>query len=820
MLEISTIVVVAIVAALAVGWYVFRHKLTIKHKLIGLSLSVGLGSLMIIGLLSINASNHTLLEQEERTLQAIRAGRQTQIEDYMGFIHQQMFNFAQDRMITQACDELVQAFHKVGDQLDEPTEPISPAYRAVEGYYNGQFKPRLEEADQPYRGATTYIPPLRSALLLQAMYIANNPNPVGEKLRLDAAKEDCDYNKLHAIYHPRIRDFLESFEYYDIFLFDLEGNLVYSVFKETDYATNFLDGPYAQTNFGDVYRKARQASRPGEVIIEDFKPYEPSYGAAASFIGSPVFRDGEKVGVAIFQMPVGKINAIMNERAGMGETGQTYLVGADKMMRSNSRFSEEPTLLVQEVDTDATQAALNGESGYATVDDYRGVLAVSSYSPLELNGLNWVILAEMDMAEVTAPAQALRNQIVITGAVVAVFVGVLAFFFSTTLIKPILPVVARAKEIAAGDLTGDDLPIKSQDEFGQLTLAMNDMSRSLSELVLEVSSTSHDVASASTEIAASSEEMAAGITEQNQQMVQIASAMEQMSASIIEVARKSSEAAGNATESGKIAQQGGQIVDQTIQGMQAIDEAVTASATSVQELGKRGEQIGQIIEVINDIADQTNLLALNAAIEAARAGEHGRGFAVVADEVRKLADRTTKATEEIAQSIKAIQGETTQAVQRMDAGTEQVRTGVERATEAGQSLGQIVTSAQEVAGMIQSIAAAAEQQSAASEEVSRNVEAVSTVVRQSSDGAAQSSMAASQLSIKAEHLQTLINQFKTNASGGHAGKHHASQESQSASTGFGAQIDAGPQENPAESSTSNSDEKNSRLLDAARSFKQ
>jgi methyl-accepting chemotaxis protein len=342
-------------------------------------------------------------------------------------------------------------------------------------------------------------------------------------------------------------------------------------------------------------------------------------------------------------------------------------------------------------------------------------------------------------------------------ALIGIFV---AFFLSRRIVGALRLLVSRTEQIASGDLTGEALKVTSKDELGTLTQASNEMLNNLQNLVSQVGNTSREVAGAATQIAASSEEMAQGISEQNQQVTQISAAVEEMSASVIEVARKSAEAANNAQESGSVAQEGGKVVSETIQGMNEISEAVSASAASVSELGKRGEQIGQIIEVINDIADQTNLLALNAAIEAARAGEHGRGFAVVADEVRKLADRTTKATEEIGESISAIQTETDQAVQRMTAGTEQVKVGVDKATQAGQSLEQIVSGAQEVSGMIQSIAAAAEEQSAASEQVSRGIQSVSAVTNQSAEGASQSAMAASQLSTKAEELQALVGKFK------------------------------------------------------------
>ncbi|MFK7790473.1 MAG: methyl-accepting chemotaxis protein, partial [Phycisphaeraceae bacterium] len=512
-------------------------------------------------------------------------------------------------------------------------------------------------------------------------------------------------------------------------------------------------------------------------FIEDFKPYEPSYGSPASFIASPVFEGGKLIGCAVFQMPVDKINGIMQQAQGLGETGQTFLVADDHRMRSNSRFAEEGTTTIfnQEVNTAAADAAFQGETDTIQTVSFTGNEVTSAFTALQfLDGsgqpvpalnasLKWSIFAEQDVAELHETTNALILRIMIVGLIVALIASAASFLFAVNLIKPIKLLVERCKQIAAGDLTGKPLVVTSQDEIGQVADATNQMSKSLVDLVGEMAQASDNVAAAATEIAASSEEMAAGMENQCDQIMQISSSIEQMSASVIEVARKSSDASNAADEAGRAAKEGGTVVNETIEGMGAIDQAVTASASSVKELGQLGEQIGAVIEVINDIADQTNLLALNAAIEAARAGEHGRGFAVVADEVRKLADRTTKATEEVGQSITAIQIGTTDAVERMESGTEQVKIGVEHATASGENLQRIVASAENVSVMIQSIAAAAEEQSASSEQVSRSAEQIANVAQEAGRGAGQAAEAASDLSQKAEQMRSMVGRFKISA---------------------------------------------------------
>lgn len=236
----------------------------------------------------------------------------------------------------------------------------------------------------------------------------------------------------------------------------------------------------------------------------------------------------------------------------------------------------------------------------------------------------------------------------------------------------------------------------------------------------------------------------------------------EMSKTIFETTKNTTIATEASKYAGKVAKDGGKIVDETINGMNRIAEVVQQSAKTVEDLGNSSDQIGEIVQVIEDIADQTNLLALNAAIEAARAGEQGRGFAVVADEVRKLAERTTKATKEIASMIKQIQKETDGAVSSMRLGTEEVKNGKLFAAKAGESLREIINGADHVVDIISQVAAASEEQSSAAEQISKNIESINSVTLESANGVHQIANSAEDLNKLTTNLQELVSKFNLN----------------------------------------------------------
>ena len=373
-------------------------------------------------------------------------------------------------------------------------------------------------------------------------------------------------------------------------------------------------------------------------------------------------------------------------------------------------------------------------------------------------------LEEKLKLEAEAKQHAIESQVrllVVSLSAAGILIGVLmAVFIVRSIAKTMRVMLSVIEEIAANNLTVADMEALSQDEIGRAATALNRMKNSLRQMIQSIAGTAEHVASASEEISSSATQQAQGAETQKDQTTQVATAMQEMSSTVLQVSDNSNKAAESARKASETARQGGLIVDETLSKMRSIADSVGATAKKVEELGKSSDQIGRIIGVIDDIADQTNLLALNAAIEAARAGEQGRGFAVVADEVRKLAERTTTATKEIAQMIKNIQDETKMAVVAMEQGTKQVEEGVQTTSQAGDALKEIIQMAEEVGEMITHIATAATEQSSASEQVNNNMEQIAKLVQESAVGAQQSAKACQDLSGLAFDLQKLVGTFK------------------------------------------------------------
>ncbi len=403
---------------------------------------------------------------------------------------------------------------------------------------------------------------------------------------------------------------------------------------------------------------------------------------------------------------------------------------------------------------------------------------------------------------VTAPMAALNQAsmantlaLLLTSAMTLLSaVGVVFFIVRRFVVTPVSAAVDMASEIANNNLAADDIEVRTQDEVGAAGHALNRMKNNLHQLIQSIAGTAEHLASASEELSATATQQAQGAESQKDQAAQVATAMQEMSATVMQVSENSTKAADASRQAAETARHGGVVVEETLAKMRAISSSVQGTATKMEELGRSSDQIGRIAGVIDDIADQTNLLALNAAIEAARAGEQGRGFAVVADEVRKLAERTTTATAEIAQMIKNIQDETRAAVSAMETDTRQVEEGVQSTTQAGESLKEIIRMSEEVGEMITHIATAATEQSSASDEINKNMEQIAQLVNSSSSGAQESAKACHDLSGLALDLQKMVGNFKLDSQSGNdrrpATRHHSKSRDDDASSTSGERVKA------------------------------
>jgi methyl-accepting chemotaxis protein len=404
-----------------------------------------------------------------------------------------------------------------------------------------------------------------------------------------------------------------------------------------------------------------------------------------------------------------------------------------------------PTFLRASADRATVEACVNCHAG-KKLGDVIGMLSVA---------------IPMTHAQASMQSSVIYSGLWMTVIIVVLLVAVY-WLIHLFVLKPLHALTAISHNIAQGegDLT-KRVPVgKGSDEISGLARDFNLFIQKMHGAVSLVNQATNRLASSTIALASTADNVVRAAEGQESRAVQSASAIEEMTMTAGEVARNSTEAARIAQETAETARCGQEVMTQTVTGMQQVSEAVVQAATIITTLGRSSDQIGAIVRVIEDIADQTNLLALNAAIEAARAGEQGRGFAVVADEVRKLAERTTKATKEIGDMIRQIQQDTKSAVASMDQGTTQVGQGVELANKTGEALSRIHSMINSTAGMIQQIASAAEEQSTATRQIAGDLEVMSRTTRQTTGGIAESAHACHELSTLANDLQRTVSAFK------------------------------------------------------------
>lgn len=607
-------------------------KISLNAKIITLFVTAGLLLFLISSMLSYRVASNSLREQFFHHLTSVRDIKKQQIEGYLNKVKSQISALSKVPTISSAMREMKRAFHELG------------------------------------------------AAKARELYIINNPYKKEKKIDYLSALDGSEYSSLHAEFQPFFKDILEKSGFYDIFLIDSEtGNIVYTACKEDDFGSNLLRGPFANTNIAHLFKEISNSIDPNFVKIIDFEPYAPSDFAPASFVAVPITDGFNKVGVLVLQLPIDQINHIMTERSGLGNTGETYLVGNDKYMRSDSRFSNKRTILEKQIKTEAVDAALAGKNGCRIIKDYKGSEVLSAYAPLGIKDLQWAVMAEIDKDEAFFPVFALKKLYFIIGSAAVIFMVGLGCI--------VLKITGKVSGL-------------------------------FKKMLIDLTGSSSQVASAVEQISESSQSMAEGASEQAASIEETSSSMEKISSMTRQNADNAKEAADLANLCNASAEEG--------------DHDMGMLNSAMHEISGSSKKIASIIKVIEEIAFQTNLLALNAAVEAARAGEHGKGFAVVAEEVRNLAQRCASAAKETEQLI----GDSLKKVdtgvdltKKVEVSLKEIVTNVRKVTslvneiatasqEQSEGVGQAGKAISQMDQVIQQNAASAEETASASEELS------------------------------------------------------------------------------------------------------
>ena len=775
-----------------------RIIMKIKHKLLLQAILLAVIPAIIIALVitwQANTSSFLALEEKTREqLISLRELKRSQINDYLKQVSGQVTVLSQNPAVKQAAKGYIKTFL----EGSAPVTQSSTSKNKLQAYYQNEFAEVFKDKNQKQSNAEQKYSQLSErAKYYQTKYIANNNFTLGSKDKLITAG-DSAYDKVHQQYHPMFSEYLQEFGYYDIFIVDAKsGHIVYSVFKELDYATSLTTGPYANTGIAKAFNKALRLDNNSKTALADFQAYYPSYDQAASFIASPIKNSNNTTtAVLIFQMPIDGINKIMTnnnqwQQVGLGLSGETYLVGPDEKLRSESRFliedkenyykalesaANQPhlnkiksygsALGLQLVETQGAQQALSGNTGFSQFADYRGVEVLSAYTSVEYGDQTWALLAELDVSEAFAAATTLSNDLlincVIILSVIAAISVIIGLISTNKLVKPLNLLVTNISNIAQGDgdLTVELDMAKRSDEIGDIGKAFNSFVSKIRHIIIDIDHHAVQLASASEELSAVTQETNNIVVLQKEKTKKTTDVMSEFNASINEIADNSLHTADLTNEANDESLKVAGLSTNAHQAISELEQSVGSAAEELHLLNNQVEDISSVLSVIESIAEQTNLLALNAAIEAARAGESGRGFSVVADEVRTLAGKTQESTIDIQQKIERLKSSSSKSVDAMDNASSEASKGIKLVMETARSLKTISELVSNVSNKNSENATVAKQQSVSVNDVHQNIIDIADYTDSSSSAAEQTSQASEELAKLAVNMSSIVQQFK------------------------------------------------------------
>ncbi|WP_028303179.1 methyl-accepting chemotaxis protein [Oceanospirillum maris] len=746
--------------------------MSLKTRLLALTCLTGIIPALLIGGLSLNTSSEALKVSNASQLESIREIKKSAVQRYLHSIENQVMAIAENPFVAVNAAQLSIAFTFVAGNLDD--NELSRIRQQLKQSYQTGFMVELERqvsGEQPPLVESLVQPLSNEELVLQNTYIRNNPNPLGQKDKLIRADTGSRYDQIHGTVHPYLSKVRQQFEFYDIFLIDPDsGNIVYSVYKEIDFATSLNTGPYSHSGLARAYRAALKNKAGDTPVFIDFSQYLPSYMAPAAFVAQPVFdTNGRIVSVLAIQFPLARLNSIMNERTGMGESGETFLVGSDGLMRSDSALYPEAYSVATsftkpgmgQVKTVAVERAKQGASGVDLVENFNGDMVLSAFSPLGFKGLDWLILAEIKQSEAFSSVD---KQVAFIGSILAVsllIIVAVALFITRSITRPLggepQEMAAIAHRVAHGDLT---YSFTEQGHEDSVYASMREMSRQLHGVVGEIATAAHEQAAASgqlSQVAAATSQL---IHHQHDSTSQVATAVQEMTASVGEVTGNTVSAANSSQHAKDELSHCVNDVGSAVQEMQNVVVSLNSTREKIEQLDQHAHDISQVVSTIREIADQTNLLALNAAIEAARAGEQGRGFAVVADEVRVLAQSTSRETAQISAIVETLQIMSDEALHVMGDSVTQAEQVSNRATLTVSRLEKVAQTVTDVNGMMLQVASASEEQNAVADDINQNVAKIHTLSNQTGTSIKEISSASDALARSAELLKKLTQQFR------------------------------------------------------------
>jgi methyl-accepting chemotaxis protein len=544
------------------------------------------------------------------------------------------------------------------------------------------------------------------------------------------------WNQWKEAHGPKFKLYIEEYGYYDLFIISPQGDIVYTVAEESDLGKNLARGELSDSGLAKCFREGRE-----KTTFVDFSWYDPS-NEPASFVCSPVnSNEGEFIGVLAYQVSLTRINGIMQQRAGMGETGESYLVGSDKRMRSNSYLDPEGhsvkasfagTVEENGVDTVAVREALEGKSDTKIIIDYNGNPVLSSYDRMKIQDTTWAVISEIDEAEIMEPVYFLRNVVIIVSLVSIGLAFILYFMIvNRSILRPVRLLREAAQALSGGDLR-ENIDYHANDEIGDLAEDFNRFVNNIHDLIANINVASENLNSAVEQIAGGNQNLSQRTSEQASSLEEVASTIEETTASVNQNAENANQARDLTDQGAKKSSEGNQVA------LEAVD--------AIKEMNESSKKIGEIISMINDIAFQTNLLALNAAVEAARAGDAGRGFAVVAGEVRNLAQRSGNAAKEIEDLIK-------DTVTKVDNGTQLV-------VKTGDELNEIAEAAGSTARLISEIAASSQEQKSGFGQINTAVTEMDNMTQQNAALVEETASASEEMANQAQELLAMVREFK------------------------------------------------------------